>query len=134
MQSTMNCLWRFRLWNLGGLLLIAVAAAGPVRAADDPILAGAWESPTLTLAHQNAPVESFARDQEGMSMVALRLAQTIPFIGKTSRRSDLARRVVDAARCGTRRCTASRSSSWVDSRECRRTAGEALAWTVFIVT
>ncbi len=60
--------------------------------------AGAWQNPTLSLAYQNVPIESFALDREGMSMVALRVAQPLPWFGKTERRRAVADYAARAAR------------------------------------
>ena len=62
------------------------------------IRAGAWQEPKLQLAYQNAPVDSLALGVEPMTMVMIRLEQTIPFPGKTGQRQDVARQAAEAKR------------------------------------
>jgi outer membrane protein TolC len=56
--------------------------------------AGAWSDPTISFAYQNVPWDSFALDQEPMSMVLFRIEQTVPFFGKTGKREAV---VIDEA-------------------------------------
>ncbi len=53
--------------------------------------AGAWNDPTLNVAYQNVPTNSFALGQEPMSMLRVQLGQTIPFLGKTDKREGVVR-------------------------------------------
>ncbi len=62
------------------------------------IQAGAWKDPKLVVTYQNVPVDSFALGEEGMSMAAIRLEQTIPFFGKTDDREGVIRQAVTAKR------------------------------------
>jgi outer membrane protein TolC len=59
---------------------------------------GAWRNPRLVVAYQNVPVDSFALGQEPMSMLALRLEQTVPFFGKTADREGVVNKATQAKR------------------------------------
>jgi outer membrane protein TolC len=59
---------------------------------------GAWKDPKLVVAYQNVPVDSFALGQEPMSMLAIRLEQTVPFFGKTSVREGVVKKATQAKR------------------------------------
>jgi outer membrane protein TolC len=58
--------------------------------------AGAWQNPKLTAAYQNVPIDPFALGVEPMSMVMIRLEQTVPFFGKTSSREDVVQKATQS--------------------------------------
>ncbi len=58
--------------------------------------AGAWKNPKLSVAYQNVPVDTWALGREGMSMLAIRIEQTIPFPGKNSDREQIVRLAAEA--------------------------------------
>ncbi len=60
--------------------------------------AGAWSDPKLVFAYQNVPWDSFALDQEPMSMLLVRVEQTVPFFGKTEKREAVVRKQTVAKR------------------------------------
>jgi len=48
--------------------------------------AGAWSDAKFSFAYQNVPWDSFALDQEPMSMILFRIEQTVPLFGKNGKR------------------------------------------------
>jgi len=53
--------------------------------------AGVWQAPNLTVAYQNVPVDSFALGRTPMSMLLVRVDQTVPYPGKTAKREAVVR-------------------------------------------
>jgi outer membrane protein TolC len=62
------------------------------------VRASAWKDPRLTLAYQNVPVDSFLLGREPMSMAVIRVEQTIPYFGKTRKRSTVVSKAADSRR------------------------------------
>ena len=62
-----------------------------IEAAKQKILqSGAWKDPVVAVEYSNVPVDSFELGDHAMSGVQLRIQQTFPFPGKTSKRRESA--------------------------------------------
>jgi cobalt-zinc-cadmium efflux system outer membrane protein len=85
--------------ELASLVEIALDENRSLDALDDQIAAleskltraGVWQDPSLTVAYQNVPVNSFALGETPMSMLLVRVDQSLPFAGKTSKREAVVR-------------------------------------------